>query len=72
MAMESDEWSVSKIKAEGRTVCLFELGGKLDAAGAANLASLRVVSDSAGGETCFGRGPQTVVCAVSLIVILSR
>jgi hypothetical protein len=32
--MESDEWSVSKIKAEGRTVCLFEQGGKLDAAGA--------------------------------------
>lgn len=41
--MESDEWSVSKIKAEGRTVCLFDLGGMLDGAGtlcnAANLAS---------------------------------
>jgi hypothetical protein len=32
--MESRERSVSKIKAEGRTVCLFGLGGKLDAAGA--------------------------------------
>jgi hypothetical protein len=76
--MESDEWSVSKIKAEGRTVCLFELDGKLDAAGAlcnaGYLASLRVVSDPAGGETLerFGSRPPTVVCAVSFIVILSR
>jgi hypothetical protein len=71
--MESDEWSVSKIKAEEITVCLFELGGKLDAAGALCDASV-VVSDRAGGETLerFGSRPPTVVCAVSFIVTLSR
>jgi hypothetical protein len=55
------------------TVCLFELGGKLDAAGALCNASV-VVSDRAGGETLerFGSRPPTVVCAVSFIVTLSR
>jgi hypothetical protein len=45
--MESDEWSVSKIKAEGRTVCLFELGGKLDAAGALRNATAAAHSSAA-------------------------